>query len=59
MQAVFLAIGILGVGAINGFQRDRLVFTILIGVAIAMALTLVFRFGYVWYVYRDRPSKEE
>ena len=57
MQAIFLAVGILSVGAINGFQRDRIVYTIGIGVAIAMVLTLVFRFGYVWYVYRDRPEK--
>ena len=47
----------ISVGAINGFQRDRIVYTIVIGVAIAMVLTLVFRFGYVWYVYRDRPDK--
>ena len=57
-QAVFFAAGFGIAGTFSGFERDRLVYTIGIGVVISIALTQVLRFGYVWYVYRDRPAND-
>ena len=57
LQAVFLAVGILSVGAVLGFKRDQVPWIVLIGVAIAMILTLAFRFTYVWFVYRGQPPE--
>lgn len=57
MQAVFLAIGVGATGAVNGFAREKLVYIGIIGVAVAMVLTIIFRFSYTRLMFRNRPAR--
>ena len=59
LQFLFVAIGVGSVIAVRGYTQNDWISTGIIGVAIGMALTLMFRIGYTRYMYRDQPAKDE